>query len=226
VSESESESETISNSGGSELPAADPEFAEQQSDVGAGRAPQSAIRTRLIPALALVMVVGLVGLLAYSLFAPDRARFADNCRVQALGYCVYDEPREARAFTVETFDGQTISLDDYAGKVVVLNFWASWCDPCRDETPLLETAYSRLGDDVVLLGINIQDNEDDARAFLDEYGVTYQSSRTGGDPVSVDYGVAAVPETFVIDGNGKVVAKLIGPVTSVDQLQAMVGVAQ
>jgi hypothetical protein len=56
--------------------------------------------------------------------------------------------------------------------------------------------------------------------------VTYQSSRTGGDPVSVDYGVAAVPETFVIDGNGKVVAKLIGPVTSVDQLQAMVGVAQ
>lgn len=186
----------------------------------------SPIRTRVIPALVLAMVVGLLGLLAYSLFAPDKARFANDCRVQALGYCVYDVPETARDFTVETFDGQEVSLSDYRGKVVVLNFWASWCLPCRDETPLLETAYRSLGEDVVLLGINIQDSESDARDFLTQYGVTYQSSRTGGDAVSIDYGVTGVPETYVIDAEGMAVAELKGPVTSVDQLQAMVEVAR
>jgi len=184
------------------------------------------IRTRVIPAFALVMVVGLLGLLAYSLFAPDNLRTDANCRVQALGYCVYDSAESAPDFTVETFEGQEVSLSDYAGQIVVLNFWASWCEPCRDETPLLETAYTRLGDDVVLLGINVQDSESDAREFLDLYGVTYQSSRSGGDAVSIDYGVTGVPETYVIDAEGRAVAELRGAVTSVDQLQAMVAVAR
>lgn len=187
---------------------------------------QSVLRTRIIPAFALAMVVGLLGLLAYSVFAPDKGRFTNDCRVQALGYCVYDTAEVAPDFTVETFSGKQVSLGDYQGQIVVLNFWASWCLPCREETPLLETAYKQLGDDVVLLGINVQDSEGDASAFLEQFGVTYESSRTGGDAVSIDYGVTGVPETYVIDAEGRAVAELKGPVTTVDQLQAMVAVAR
>jgi len=130
-------------------------------------------RTRVVPVFAIVMVVGMLGLLAYSMFAPEEARFDQNWRVGGSGYQVPVDDMIAPDFTAVTFDGEEVRLSDLRGQIIVLNFWASWCPPCRDETPLLESVQDNLGDDVTLIGINTDDAECAAREFLSEYGVTY-----------------------------------------------------
>lgn len=100
-----------------------------------------------------------------------------------------------------------------AGQIVVVNFWASWCVPCREETPALEAFYQRYqADDVELLGIMFDDGRSDARAFRRELGGTWPILDDPDGRVALDFGVRGVPETFVIDAEGKVMAKLIGAV--------------
>lgn len=119
--------------------------------------------------------------------------------------------REAPAFTLTLFDGSAISLADLRGKAVFLNFWASWCPPCRAEARDLEAAWRRLKDkDVVFLGIDIQDTETDARTFLREFDVTYPNGRDGTGKIAVDYGVWGIPESFFIDPQGRITYKHVG----------------
>jgi DsbE subfamily thiol:disulfide oxidoreductase len=186
----------------------------------------SAFRTRVVPAFAIVMVVALLGLLAYAMFAPEDARVGQNWRLAGNGYLVPDGEMEAPDFTATTFDGEEVSLSELRGQVVVVNFWASWCDPCRDETPLLEAAQDNLGDDVVLVGVNTGDTEGDARAFLDEFDVTYTVARDTNGSIAVDYGVTGMPETFVIDADGNYAVKYLGEVRTLDQLRSMVAEAR
>jgi cytochrome c biogenesis protein CcmG/thiol:disulfide interchange protein DsbE len=181
-------------------------------------------RARVIPAVALIMVVGLMGLLAYSLFAPDDGRIGPG-RVNASGVLVMEDGREAADFAIETFDGGEWRLSDQRGSIVVLNFWASWCPPCREEMPLLTTANGNLGEGVVMVGVDVWDDDGDARSFLSEYAVSYPNG-PDRDGIAVDYGVSGVPETFVIDADGRIVAKLPGPVTSLEQLRGMVAEAR
>jgi cytochrome c biogenesis protein CcmG/thiol:disulfide interchange protein DsbE len=183
-------------------------------------------RTRVVPVFAIVMVVGMLGLLAYSMFAPEDVRLAPQGRINSSGVLVLEDRRDAPDFEVTSFSGDPLRLSELRGQVVVLNFWASWCPPCRDETPLLEAAQDNLGDDVVLVGMDIWDAEDDARDFLEQYGVTYTVGHDGSGSVAVDYGVSGVPETFVIDAQGRIVARLPGEVRSLDQLRGMVAEAR
>lgn len=119
--------------------------------------------------------------------------------------------RQAPEFTLTLFDGKTVSLSDYRGKVVFLNFWASWCPPCRAEARDLEAAWQKFKDqDIVFLGIDIQDTEKDALAFLREFNVTYPNGRDASGKISVDYGVWGIPETFFIDGEGRITYKHVG----------------
>ena len=119
--------------------------------------------------------------------------------------------RQATPFRLTLFDGRTIGLEDLRGKAVFLNFWASWCPPCRAEARTLEAAWQKYkGQDVIFLGVNIQDRDEDARAFLKEFGITYLN---GWDPtgrVAVDYGVWGIPETFFIDREGRITFKQVG----------------
>lgn len=187
----------------------------------------SVFRTRVVPILAIVMVAGLLGLLGYSLFAPQDARLAPQGRINfSTGVLVYEDGREAPDFDLTTFSGEPLQLSSYRGQIVVLNFWASWCPPCREETPLLETSQDNLGDDVVLIGIDIWDTDGDARDFLAEFGVTYIVAPDDTGEVAIDYGVTGVPETFVIDADGQIVARLTGPVRTLDQLRGMVAEAR
>src|SRR5690242_4989065 len=97
------------------------------------------------------------------------------------------------------------SLADYRGRVVVLNFWASWCDPCKSETPLLQRWQRRIqSQGATVLGVDEQDVEGDALSFARRYGVTYPSLRDGPGAKQKEFGVTGVPETIVIDRRGRV----------------------
>jgi cytochrome c biogenesis protein CcmG/thiol:disulfide interchange protein DsbE len=157
---------------------------------------------------ALIGVTALLGLLVYGLShnGPDRAiedSLAKGEREDAPGF---DLPLLA--------GGGSRTLADYRGKVVVLNVWGSWCDPCRTESPLLERWHKRISRDGkgTLLGIDVLDNTPDARAFIREYGLTYPQLKDPEDELRPKYGVAGVPETIVIDPRGRVAAVKRGPV--------------
>ena len=103
----------------------------------------------------------------------------------------------------------TVALSDLRGQVVVVNFWASWCVPCREENDDLLAAAARY-DDVTFLGIVYQDTPQAARAFLDELGQGYDHLLDPGSRAAIDFGVFGIPETFFIDPDGTVAAKIIG----------------
>ena len=106
--------------------------------------------------------------------------------------------------------GEDVQLSQLRGRTVLLNFWASWCIPCRQEAPLLANA-AVLYPDVVFLGVNVQDLEPDALAFLRRYDVPYPSLRTASDATFNAYGLTGVPETFLIDPRGRAIDHVSGP---------------
>jgi cytochrome c biogenesis protein CcmG/thiol:disulfide interchange protein DsbE len=123
--------------------------------------------------------------------------------------------RPAPAFALRTFDGEPLALETQRGKVVVLNFWASWCYPaCYEEAPVLEQGWRAWRErGVVVVGVDIQDTEDKARKFMADFGITFPNAPDGGGKVSIDYGVYGVPETFFIDKQGRIRTKHVGAVT-------------
>jgi len=123
--------------------------------------------------------------------------------------------RPAAAFTLTAFDGQPVSLAGLRGKVVVLNFWASWCTPaCYEEAPVLERGWRAFkARDVMVVGVDIQDTPEAARKFMEQFSLTFPNARDLTGKVSIDYGVYGVPETFFIDRQGRIRAKHVGAVT-------------
>lgn len=114
----------------------------------------------------------------------------------------------------EVMTGEQVSVDQYRGKVVMLNFWASWCQECFLEHENLLAIHRRFSDhpDFVMLGINYQDKESDARKYLETYGSSFQHVRDEKGVISIDYGVYGVPETFVFDRQGIIRFKYVGPI--------------
>jgi cytochrome c biogenesis protein CcmG/thiol:disulfide interchange protein DsbE len=123
--------------------------------------------------------------------------------------------RPAAPFALTSFDGVPVELAALRGKVVVVNFWASWCYPaCYEEAPVLERGWQAYRDrGVVVLGIDIQDKDEAGRKFIADFGLTFPNAPDRGGRVSVDYGVYGVPETFFIDRDGHVRVKHVGAVT-------------
>jgi cytochrome c biogenesis protein CcmG/thiol:disulfide interchange protein DsbE len=104
-------------------------------------------------------------------------------------------------------------IADYRGRWVLVNLWASWCEPCRHEAPVLEGLWKRRRTDgVTVLGINVQDNSDDATAFVREYHLTYPQLRSVGDERSKAFGSTGVPENFLVDPEGRLALIWRGPV--------------
>lgn len=123
--------------------------------------------------------------------------------------------RPATAFTLTSFDGAPVRLEALRGKVVLVNFWASWCYPaCYEEAPVLEAGWLRYRDrGLVVVGVDIQDKEPAARRFIEQFGLTFPNAPDPQGRVSIDWGVYGVPETFLIDRQGRVRDKMVGALT-------------
>lgn len=120
--------------------------------------------------------------------------------------------KPAPAFTIKRLDtGEPVSLSAYAGKPVVLNFWATWCGPCKQEHPVLEAAAKRFSDRVAFLGIVFEDTEENTKQFLSAYGWSLTQLFDPKSTVAVDYGVAGVPETYFVTKGGLIHSKYAAP---------------
>lgn len=125
--------------------------------------------------------------------------------------------RPAPAFDLQTLDGQRVALADLRGSPIVLNFWASWCIPCREEAPLLtaaDAAHRTQG--LRVLGVVYQDSAENARQFMARYGQTYPGLLDPNGRTAIDYGVFGIPETFFIDRSGFVRSRQVGALTEAE----------
>lgn len=133
--------------------------------------------------------------------------------------------KPAPAFTLPGLDGGEIDSRALRGDIVVVNFWASWCVPCAEEAPELQAFSQRMrGEGVQLVGIVYSDRRDEAVEFRDRYGLTFPQATDPGGRTAIDFGVFGVPETYVIDRDGTVMAKLLGAVdaATLEQVVAQV----
>lgn len=185
-----------------------------------------------LPKAALVLgVAAFVGLLLYGVLsqAPDTGidqALAESRPAEAPLFELPVMSNEESAPSIEAAADGTISLAELRGRPVVLNFWASWCVPCRAEAPVLEDAWEAHRDDgVLVLGLNRQDLTGDAQEFVDEFELTYPNVRDATDEVAPEWGVAAMPETFFLSAEGEVVGHVIGDVSE-RQLEAGIEAAE
>lgn len=147
----------------------------------------------------LLVTVGLVGVLA-SGFGKDPREIRSNLK-------------EAVNFSLPTLDGESITLSELRGQPVVINFWATWCQPCKIEHPhVLQAARTWQSQGVVFLGILHDDDPDTARRELQRIGAVFPTVYDTSQRISVDYGVTGVPETFIVDAEGRIFEKFVGPV--------------
>jgi cytochrome c biogenesis protein CcmG, thiol:disulfide interchange protein DsbE len=139
---------------------------------------------------AFLAVLAFIGLLAYGLISKGEARLA-------IGEPVPDK-------TLPWLDGAGSGrIADYRGKWVLVNLWASWCDPCKQESPVLQALSQReRARGLVVLGINVQDNSDDARAFVKRFHLTYPQLLSVGDDRSRAFGTTGLPESFLVNPSG------------------------
>ena len=161
---------------------------------------------RLWQIIFVVILLGFVGILAFRLWDTG----ATEQRADGL----------APDFTVTTFEGETITLSELRGKGVVVNFWASWCDPCRDEAALLESAWLREQENgIIFIGLDYLDQEPAAKAYLAEFGISYPNGPDLQSQAARRYGIKGVPETYFVNPEGEIVQTVIGPILSASQLE-------
>jgi cytochrome c biogenesis protein CcmG/thiol:disulfide interchange protein DsbE len=153
-------------------------------------------------------VLGLLGLLAWASLGGGQGGFGVN---QEFGRVDVDADAAA-AFSLELMDGGTLELADLRGKVVLVDFWASWCAPCRQEAPVLKQVYREYaGQPVEFVGVNIWDRTEDAGQYLQEFDVPYPNGVDVSGGIAIDYGVRGIPEKYFIGRDGLVHRKFVGP---------------
>ena len=149
---------------------------------------------------AILLVVGLLALLGWGL-----VQAANGPRDSGL----------APDFSLTGFDGRTVTLSQFRGQVVIINFWASWCPPCREEAAYLEQTWRKYqGQGVVFIGVDWVDTEKEALAYIDEFDLTYLNGPDLGTRIAQAYRIQGVPETYYVDKTGRLRGVHIGPLKS------------
>src|SRR3990172_3057506 len=159
--------------------------------------PQTSIWGRLGRWAAVLLVVGLIALLGWGV-----VKAANGPRDAGM----------APDFSLTGFDGRTVALSQLRGQVVIINFWASWCPPCREEAAYLEQTWRKYQDrGVVFIGVDYVDTDKEALAYIQEFDITYINGPDIGTRISQAYNIKGVPETFYVDKKGQLRGVHIGP---------------
>jgi cytochrome c biogenesis protein CcmG, thiol:disulfide interchange protein DsbE len=162
-----------------------------------------AVRRRALPVFASLAGAALIGLLIYGVSTPSASRTLD----QEVALKRYPQAPDAAQALPLLRGPARASLASFRGRVLVLNFWASWCEPCQVEAPLLERADRQLEHHGgTVLGVTYLDASPDSRSFVRRYHITYPNLRDSEGAFSHSYGTNQLPETFVIDRRGRIVA--------------------
>jgi peroxiredoxin len=138
----------------------------------------------------------------------EAARSLRDANIQVLGQRI-----DSRDFTLPLLAGENATLSSYRGKVVILNFWATWCPPCRVEMPSMETLYQRFNDQgLEILAVDIGEGASTVQQFIRSAGYTFPVLLDGANRVSSVYGIEAIPTTYIIDREGKIVGRVVGSI--------------
>lgn len=130
-------------------------------------------------------------------------------------------------FSITSFEGETFRKSELTDKLVLVNFWSSWCASCDEEGDALEEVWQEVksSGDIIFIGVNYVDTESDSRAFIEKYGFTYPNGPDLGSRISHIFKVQAVPETYIIGRTGSLAAMKIGPFESADEIREMLKAA-
>jgi thiol-disulfide isomerase/thioredoxin len=128
----------------------------------------------------------------------------------AIGFEFPGKLSQASVFKLKDLDGKSISLADYRGKIVLLNFWATWCGPCKAEMPSIQTFYQKnKSSGIILLSVNIGETEDVVRNYIEDNGFTFPVLLDGDQKIALDYGIEGIPTTYLIGKGGHFLARLV-----------------
>lgn len=157
-----------------------------------------------------IPVLAFLAVLAWASFSSDGA--PGGLAVNESVAEVRQERKIAPNFALQLPDGGSLAIEDLRGRVVMLDFWASWCQPCRDEAPALAQVYREYRErDVEFVGINLWDNPGDAELFLQQQGHEYPNGIDAEGKIAISYGVRGIPEKFFISRDGSIARKFTGP---------------
>jgi peroxiredoxin len=166
-------------------------------------------------ATALCIMALLLSSLAYAAGESEEARIPANVgmteRLQTLGFQVWRPDTPAPSFTLRDLAEHDVSLEDFRGSIVLLNFWATWCPPCRAEMPSMETLYRRMaGRDFVMLAVDLQERPSQVRRFVEAAGYSFPVLLDSSGRTGAVYQVSGIPTTYIIDKEGNVLARTVG----------------
>jgi len=170
-------------------------------------------RKWIIVGAILLVAVSLISLYLYTLSVKmkkvEEERYKDF--FSSLGIQKINPPVKAKDFTLEDLKGSAVSLRDFEGKVIFLNFWATWCPPCRIEMPDMEKLWQKFKDeDFVILAVDLRERKDKVSSFVKENGYTFPVLLDSGGEVANTYGITAIPTTYLLDPRGRIVGKALG----------------
>jgi len=138
----------------------------------------------------------------------DAARLLRSARIQVLNQSTVPQD-----FNLQFLAGGNTALSSYKGKVVILNFWATWCPPCRSEMPSMETLYQRFKDEgLEILAVNLGESADTVRQFIQNNKYTFPVPMDTNNRVGTLYGVEAIPTSYILDREGKIIARVVGAI--------------
>lgn len=162
----------------------------------------------------------LIGIALYS-FASQNADTVESLNNDQLGTDLIDNPgsslkkgQVAPDFTLTTLNGDSVSLSDYKGKKVILNFWATWCPPCKAEMPHMQNFYEAYGEDVEILAVNLTDKDngiDRIQQFITDYELTFTVPLDESGEVGTTYQAITIPTSYILTTEGTIQHKIVGP---------------
>jgi thiol-disulfide isomerase/thioredoxin len=169
-----------------------------------------------LKAFLLFLILPVLGLVAFSfleidLFAKTETRELDQL-FSDMGVIRFPFPTDPVEITLKDLNGQQVSLSDFRGKIVFINFWTTWCLACVIEMPSMEKLHQKFKDkDFVMVAINLQESASKIKQFYKEYKLTFTTLLDSTGDVGAGLGIRSIPTTFILDKNGRILGKALGP---------------